>query len=310
MSKLKVESVNISERKGTIKKPVDIIKLENSGIKHDAHAGYWNRQVSMLGTESIHKFTEETGRKILYGEFAENITTTGMLLNHTKPLDRFSSGKLMLEVTQIGKKCHGTSCTIFRETGNCVMPLEGIFCRVIKPGLLKQGDNLDYFPKVYKINVITISDRSSKGIYEDKSGPEALGILEKYFQVQKLPCDITSAIVPDDSSRIELAINDACNIRADIIITTGGTGIGPKDFTPDVVRRLIDKEIPGIMEFVRNKYGSEKPNALLSRSVAGVKGKTLIYALPGSTHAVREYLEEINKGLLHTIYMLNGLDLH
>ena len=95
MSNLKVESVNISERKGTIKKPVDMIVLDNSGIKNDAHAGDWNRQVSMLGTESIQKFTEETGRKISYGEFAENITTSGMILNQTKPLDRFSSAKLM-----------------------------------------------------------------------------------------------------------------------------------------------------------------------------------------------------------------------
>ena len=117
-------------------------------------------------------------------------------------------------------------------------------------------------------------------------------------------------IIPDDSSRIELEIENSCKNKADIIITTGGTGIGPKDFTADIVRQLIEKEIPGIMEFVRYKYGSEKPNALLSRSVAGIKGKTLIYALPGSTHAVREYLEEINKGLIHTIYMLNGLDLH
>jgi molybdopterin adenylyltransferase len=72
----------------------------------------------------------------------------------------------------------------------------------------------------------------------------------------------------------------------------------------------MDKEIPGIMDYIRLKYGAEKPGALLSRSIAGVKGKTLIFALPGSIRAVKEYLEEITKTLMHTIYMLQGLDLH
>jgi molybdopterin adenylyltransferase len=310
MTELKVISVNISRKKGTVKKPVPLIDINQLGIFNDAHAGEWNRQVSLLGTESIMKFSKETGKKITSGEFAENITTQGMILSRARPLDRLVSGDLILEVTQIGKKCHGTSCAIFRETGNCVMPTDGIFCRVLNPGKLKPGDRLVYFSKTYQVKIITISDRASSGVYEDKSGPAAVHILTEFFTDQHLEFEISTQIIPDEAAQIENDLMNACNKDADIIITTGGTGIGPRDITPEVIKKLMDKEIPGIMDYIRLKYGAEKPGALLSRSIAGVKGKTLIFALPGSIRAVKEYLEEITKTLMHTIYMLQGLDLH
>jgi molybdenum cofactor synthesis domain-containing protein len=96
----------------------------------------------------------------------------------------------------------------------------------------------------------------------------------------------------------------------DVVFTTGGTGIGPKDFTPEVVKSYIDMEIPGIMESIRMKYGLEKPNALLSRGVAGVMDETLLYALPGSVKAVNEYMTEITNTLQHLIFMLHALDVH
>ena len=95
-----------------------------------------------------------------------------------------------------------------------------------------------------------------------------------------------------------------------IIITTGGTGIGPRDITVETVIPLLSKQIPGIMEYIRIKYGTEKPTALLSRSVAGVIGKSLIYTLPGSVKAVEEYMREIVKTLSHTINMQYGVDKH
>lgn len=310
MTELEVISVNISEKKGTIKKPVHSIEMNNTGITGDAHAGNWNRQVSLLGRESIIKFSKEAGRTISDGEFAENITTKGMLLGNAKPLDKFSSGELILEITQIGKKCHGKSCAIFREAGNCVMPVEGIFCRVIHPGILKPGDKLVYIPKTYQISVITVSDRASSGIYDDRSGPLAVQIISGFFTDQQLRFEVTTHMVPDEPQQIMDILLHACNKGSDIVITTGGTGIGPKDFTPEVIRNIVDKEIPGIMDYVRLKYGAEKPKALLSRSMAGVKKKTLVYAMPGSINAVKEYLEEITKTLMHSLYMLHGLDIH
>ncbi|HOI87973.1 MAG TPA: MOSC domain-containing protein, partial [Lentimicrobium sp.] len=168
---IKVISVNISEKKGTIKVPVKEINLTSTGVEGDAHSGRWHRQVSLLGTESFRKFEKLAGRPLKYGEFAENITTEGIILHETHALDRFVIGDALLEVTQIGKKCHGDSCAIYREVGNCVMPKEGIFCRVLKPGKVKAGDAVVYQPKEFRIKVITLSDRAAAGEYEDRSGP-------------------------------------------------------------------------------------------------------------------------------------------
>jgi len=274
-------SVNVSAEKGTIKKQVSEIHLNDEGVAGDAHAGKWHRQVSLLAAESIEKFSKLAGREIAWGEFAENITTRGMLLYEASPLDRFYCGDLELEVTQIGKKCHGEQCAIYREVGNCVMPKEGIFCRVLSPGDLQAGNRLEYIPKVYSARVITLSDRAWAGEYDDRSGPRLTELLKVYFEQ-----------------------------GADFIFTTGGTGIGPRDITPEVVKSMVEKEIPGIMEMIRMKYGAEKPNALLSRGIAGTAGKTLVFTLPGSVKAVNEYMEEILKTMEHLIYMRHDLDVH
>lgn len=144
---MRVVSVNISEKKGTIKLPVDFIELSSTGVTNDAHAGKWHRQVSLLAKESNEKFALAAKREVAYGEFAENITTEGIVLYKTVPGDRLIIGETELEITQIGKKCHGDSCAIFREVGSCVMPKEGIFARVIKGGIIRPGDELIYIPQ-------------------------------------------------------------------------------------------------------------------------------------------------------------------
>ena len=283
LSNLKILSVNLSETTGTIKHPVDKIVLTKLGVEHDAHAGAWNRQVSLLGTESIRKFEKETGKKVSPGEFAENITTEGLDLWKMNPLDRLACGEAVLEITQIGKDCHGTSCAIFKEVGNCVMPKEGIFCRVIHSGVLRPGDILEYHPKVFSVSIITLSDRASRGEYEDKSGPGIKEILEGFFDsaptltptrhdLTQTPTpiltptrhasrvtryEITCTLIPDDASQLKTLLEKDKRNNIDIIITTGGTGIGPNDLTPDVVRPLLNKEIPGIMEMIRLKHGTQ-----------------------------------------------------
>ena len=307
---INILSVNISEAKGTIKKPVSEIHLNESGVEGDAHAGKWHRQVSLLAKESVDKFAVMAGREIAFGEFAENITTEGMLLYEASPLDRFYCEEVELEVTQIGKKCHGDSCAIYREVGNCVMPKEGIFCRVLGNGDLRAGDKLEYIPKVYSALVITLSDRAYAGEYEDRSGPKLAEHLYGFFDEQKWLHDIENVVIPDDEQALSALLLDAVEQRVDFIFTTGGTGIGPRDISPEVVRSVIQKEVPGIMEMIRMKYGMEKPNALLSRGVAGAADKSMIFALPGSVKAVNEYMEEIVKSLRHMVYMLHGLDAH
>ncbi|MCD6091279.1 MAG: MOSC domain-containing protein [Bacteroidales bacterium] len=142
-----IVSVNISEEKGTIKIPVESIELTATGVKNDAHAGKWHRQVSLLAKESNEKFALAAKRHVAYGEFAENITTEGIVLYKTIPGDRLLIGETELEITQIGKKCHGDNCAIFREIGSCVMPKEGIFARVLKGGTIQAGDKMIYIPQ-------------------------------------------------------------------------------------------------------------------------------------------------------------------
>lgn len=309
-AEVKVLSVNISEKKGTIKKPVKKAFLGFKGIAEDAHSGSWHRQISLLGKESIDRFSKQAGRKIEYGEFAENITTQGLELITTAPLDLLVGCNVQLEITQIGKKCHGTTCNIFKEVGACVMPKEGIFARVIKEGNLQIADKFLYKPKVFNSVVITLSDRASSGEYEDLSGPAIEKHLSDFFSAIKRRYKIHRHIIPDDPAKLTKLINDSIGDNADIIITTGGTGIGQRDITPETIKPLLNKELTGITDYIKLKYGAENPKALLTRSVAGVAGKSLVYCLPGSIKGVNEYMSEITRLLEHQIYMLHGIDAH
>ncbi len=307
---IKVLSVNTSEEKGTVKKPVEEITLNHLGVMDDAHSGPWHRQVSLLGKESFDRFSQQAGRQLAFGEFAENITTEGLELVKTSPLDRFVGENVELEITQIGKECHGSSCAIFKEVGNCVMPKEGIFARVVNQGSIKPGDVLEYVPRILRFHVVTLSDRASRGQYEDKSGPRVVKLLQEHFEKRPRNIQVETTIISDDASSLSLVLEKASYEEIDVLITTGGTGIGPRDITVETVTPMLDKEIPGIMEMIRVKYGADKPNALLSRGVAGLMSETLVYTLPGSVRAVNEYMEEILKTLEHLIYMRHGLDVH
>ena len=156
--------------------------------------------------------------------------------------------------------------------------------------------------------MITLSDRAHSGTYRDQSGPAVVKYIRYAMAAAGWECDIRTTVLPDDAVTLRSALTEAPLM--DLIITTGGTGIGPRDSTPDVVRSILTMEIPGVMEQIRVKYGSENPKALLSRAVAGAAGRTLIYTLPGSVKAVHEYMAEIIKTLEHTFYMLYGIDVH
>ncbi|MHB9027451.1 MAG: molybdenum cofactor synthesis domain-containing protein [Candidatus Latescibacterota bacterium] len=307
---ISIVSVNISEKKGTVKTPVSEVVLTETGIPEDAHSGGWHRQVSILSIEQIDDFSTRFGRTVRPGEFAENITTSGIDLREVALLDRFVIGDAELEVTQIGKECHGDACAIFREVGACVMPNEGIFSRVIRGGRVKPGDVACHFPKMLRFAIITLSDRASKGQSDDRSGPEIQEILERRFSQNRWRTAYKRLVLPDDAPALKSAVEQACSEGVDFIFTTGGTGIGPRDITPDVLEPMFDRKLPGVMEHIRLKYGADNPKALLSRSTAGMIGGVLVYALPGSVRAVREYMEEIQKTLEHCLYMIHGIDVH
>lgn len=163
-------------------------------------------------------------------------------------------------------------------------------------------------PERFRVHVITLSDRAHRGSYADVSGPTVVKYVKYAMTAAGWQYEIRQTILPDDAVALKAALMEAS--AADLVITTGGTGIGPRDITPEVVRPLLTREIPGIMEQIRVKYGTRNPKALLSRAVAGAMGNTLIYTLPGSVKAVHEYMAEIVKTMEHTFYMLYGIDIH
>jgi MOSC domain-containing protein YiiM len=135
-----VEAVCISAKKGMVKKEVpEILLKENWGIEGDAHAGDWHRQVSLLAGESIDTVKKKMPH-LKHGVFAENIVTRGLDLMSLVIGDRLLiDGRVVLEVTQIGKECHNAGCAIKKATGDCIMPKEGIFTRVIRGGVVRPG---------------------------------------------------------------------------------------------------------------------------------------------------------------------------
>lgn len=137
-----VKAVNISDKKGVVKNPVEsALLIADYGMEGDAHAGSGHRQISLLAQESVDKMTKEGAEGLCVGIFAENITTEGLEL-YTLPVGtRLKIGETLHEVSQIGKDCH-TGCAIMKLVGKCVMPREGIFTRVLKGGKVRPGDEI------------------------------------------------------------------------------------------------------------------------------------------------------------------------
>jgi len=136
----KVLSVNISEHKGEKKKAVGEAYVKTGfGLEKDAHGGFWHRQVSLLPMESINKM-KDMGVAVDCGDFAENLTIEGIDLFKLPISSRLEIGEAMLEITQIGKECHNKGCSIKKAVGTCVMPVEGVFARVINSGWVRVGD--------------------------------------------------------------------------------------------------------------------------------------------------------------------------
>jgi len=152
------------------------------------------------------------------------------------------------------------------------------------------------------IGILTVSDRSSQGKYEDQSGEVAREVLSR-LEMRV----VAYSVIPDDKDLIsqrlmEWADGDYC----DVVITTGGTGLGPRDVTPEATLLVVDRLAPGFTEAMRAESLRKTPHAMLSRAVAGIRGDCLIINLPGSPNAVRECLEVILEALPHAVETLRG----
>ena len=139
---MKIVSIAVSKKKGTRKTPVDeAFVSKDHGLEGDAHAGKWHRQVSFLSSESIAK-TRQEGLDVTFGDFAENIATEGIDWPQVPVGTRFRLGeKVVIEITQIGKECHN-KCAIYYKAGDCIMPREGVFAKVLEEGPIRTGDEI------------------------------------------------------------------------------------------------------------------------------------------------------------------------
>ncbi len=152
-----------------------------------------------------------------------------------------------------------------------------------------------------KIGIITVSDRCSEGKREDKSGPLIRQMVESLGEVIKYE------IIPDEKAPVRGAIKEAVDqLKADLVLTTGGTGVSFRDVTPEATREVVEKEIPGFGELMRQKSFNITPLAILSRATAGTRGKSLIINLPGSPKAAKECLEIILPLIPHALDMIKG----
>ena len=153
-----------------------------------------------------------------------------------------------------------------------------------------------------RTGIITVSDRSSQGIREDSSGPALAAMLaDEELEVCK------SLIIPDEKSEIKDAIiKFADKEKLDLILTTGGTGVSPRDVTPDATLEVIEKQIPGMAEAMRHQSMNVTPYAMISRAIAGIRGRCLIVNLPGSPKGAKENLAVILPALKHAIEKIKG----
>jgi molybdopterin adenylyltransferase len=159
-----------------------------------------------------------------------------------------------------------------------------------------------------KIGRLTISDRASAGIYEDRSGPEIENVLREVFGGAAI---FESAIMPDEVDLISAALKKfADESKCDLVITTGGTGVSARDVTPEATKMILEKELPGFGEIMRMQSFAKVRTAILSRAVAGVRGQSLIINLPGKPAAVRECLEILAPAIREGVAHLRGENPH
>ncbi|OGX33074.1 MAG: hypothetical protein A3I43_01745 [Omnitrophica WOR_2 bacterium RIFCSPLOWO2_02_FULL_50_19] len=153
-----------------------------------------------------------------------------------------------------------------------------------------------------KVGIVTISDSCSKKTHEDESGP----MIKKMVEAKGLKVE-RHEIVPDEREAIKSAVINMVDVmKLDMVLTTGGTGIGPRDVTPEAVKPLLDKELPGVSEQIRRIGAQNSPRAILSRGLAGVRRQSLIVNLPGSPRGVEESLNAILDVLIHSVDMIHG----
>lgn len=274
------------------------------GLDGDAHAGDWHRQVSLLSADEIAAFNAR-GAAVEPGAFGENLVVEGIDFRTLPVGTLLRCGDVLLEVTQIGKACHH-HCAIFHKMGDCIMPREGIFARVLEGGRIAAGNEMTVVPRETPLPlqaaVITLSDRCAAGERQDESGSAVAERLQQtgYTVIEQL-------ILPDGREGLtKELIRLADQRQPDLILTTGGTGFAPRDLTPEATLDAAERLAPGIAEAMRAASLRITPRAMLTRAVSVIRGRTLIINLPGSPKACMECMDVFLDQLPHAHALLRG----
>ena len=301
----RVRAICISKERGTEKQAVpEGHFLVDFGIQGDAHAGNWHRQVSLLSYDKVEAFNQR-GADVSDGAFGENLVVEDIDFASLPVGTRLCAGTAQLEMTQIGKECH-SHCAIYKRMGECIMPREGVFARVIQEGIIRPGDDMTAIApqedRPFQAAVITLSDKGARGERKDESGPAAVQLLQEAgYQVAE-----TLLIADEPEVLKKHLIRLADSRQVDLIITSGGTGFSLRDQTPEATLAVADRNAPGIAEAIRAQSMTITNRAMLSRGVSVIRGKTLIINLPGSPKAVKESLGFILESLGHGLAVLRG----
>lgn len=300
-----IKAICISERRGIEKHAVpEGHFIPEYGIEGDAHAGHWHRQVSLLSYDKVKAFNER-GADVTDGAFGENLVVEGIDFRALPVGTRLYAGDVVLEMTQIGKECH-SHCEIYKRMGDCIMPREGVFARVLKEGVIRQGDEMHMEApakdRPFQAAVITLSDKGARGERKDESGPAAKEMLEQAgYEVVEL------LLLPDEPLQLrKQLIRLADQRQLDLIVTSGGTGFSLRDQTPEATLAVADRNAPGIAEAIRYFSMEVTDRAMLGRGVSVIRGKTLIVNLPGSPEAVRQSIGYVLHSLEHGLRILRG----
>lgn len=260
--------------------------------------------MSLLSYEKIEEFRQK-GASVDFGAFGENLVVEGFDFRILPVGTLLRCGDVLLEITQIGKECH-THCAIYKVMGDCIMPREGVFARVLYGGTLKIGDELTLCERQgkrpYQAAVITLSDKGSRGERDDQSGPMIEERLKKAgYEV------VETMILADEKSLLKHHLMRLADQRQpDLILTTGGTGFSPRDMTPEATREVATRLAPGIAEAIRAYSMAITPRAMLSRGESVIRGRTLIVNLPGSPKACMEAMDSFMETLPHGLDVMRG----
>jgi molybdopterin adenylyltransferase len=303
-----IDAICLSGKKGERKKPVEQARLvTQQGFEGDAHAGDWHRQVSLLAAGDIAAMKAKGLPDLKAGDFAENLVVSGLDLSPLGLGSRLQLGPdVELTVSQLGKTCH-SHCAIYHQTGDCIMPRLGIFARVAAGGAISVGDEvaiIECVPRTaLQVVVLTISDRCSRGEAEDTAGPGVADLLCTALGAHLYRLEV----IPDEQDQIATRLKHYADGHSiDLVVAVGGTGLSPRDVTPEAIRAVCERPTPGFDEAMRAASMAKTPRAMLSRSASGIRGQTLLLSTPGSERASHESIEAILPALEHGLKKLKG----